>query len=333
MRNNMNKRRLIVTAFLLSLSVNLPRLILLLTGNALHRAVVVDGLDFIVQVASGVVFAALVLYLNSYKDWSVRRKVTTYTLLYIACTVLFIQIHGRLLGTSEHGVSFRLGYYFRDFFLLTGSILISNFLKALFQKQVLLIRNQSLENERLKAELYALRQQLNPHFFFNALNSLSSLMREDVSKSQTFLTNFSTLVRFSLDFQKKDLVSLTEEVRLLEAYIYLLQIRHGDRLTFVFNNFQAIERKIPPMALQLLVENAVNHNEISSRRPLNVELTVDDEQRTITVQNNVNPKHISIQGLGVGLANLNARYLLLSQQTINISNGNGIFKVTVPILE
>jgi two-component system, LytTR family, sensor kinase len=328
----MDKGRLMVIALLLSILVNIPKAIFILGGNQVHRIVVLDGWDVALQTAYGFIFSALILFLNTFKNWSLRQKLIFFFLIYIATTVFFIQTHWRIIGTTETLAPFRLGYYARHFFLLVCSVLVSNFLKDQLQKQTLTLRNERLENEKLKAELNALRQQLNPHFLFNALNSLSSLMREDVAKSQTFLANLSILMRFSLDFQKKDLVTLAEERHLLDAYTYLLKIRFGDRLTFSFDNLDITKGKIPPMALQLLIENAINHNEISSKKPLDISIKMSENKDTIIVSNNINPKPSNTEGLGMGLYNLNTRYMLLANKEIDILDTDGFFKVIMPIL-
>jgi two-component system, LytTR family, sensor kinase len=329
MKNSIEKQRLLFIALLISLLVSAPRAFLLNVGTAARGS---SALDFGIQLFFAFCFATLILFINTYRKDGFWQKVGLYTLLYIFCTVLFIQIHWRLLDITEHIGFFRMGYYFRDLMILSTSILVSNFLKAIFQKQTLLNRNERLENEKLKAELITLRQQLNPHFLFNALNSLSSLMREDVAKSQIFLANLSILMRFSLDFQKKDLVTLAEEGRLLDAYTYLLKIRFGDRLTFYFDNLETAKGKIPPMALQLLIENAINHNEISSKKPLEIRIKINENKKNITTSNNINPKNTPSEGTGMGLYNLNTRYMLLTEKEIEIEDGEGIFKVTIPIL-
>jgi two-component system, LytTR family, sensor kinase len=329
MKNSIEKWRLLVIALLISLLVSAPRAFLLNVGTAARGSSV---LDFGIQLFFAFCFASLILFINTYRNDGFWQKVGLYTLLYISCTVLFIQIHWRLSDITEHTGFFRMGYYFRDLMILSTSILVSNFLKTLFQKQTLFNRNQHLENEKLKAELNNLKQQLNPHFLFNSLNSLNSLMREDVAKSHIFLENLSILLRFSLDNQKKDLISLEEELRVLNAYIYLVKIRFGDRLTILFNNTDAIKGKVPPMALQLLIENAVNHNEISSKKHLEIRLDIAENKETIVISNNINPKHTPSEGTGMGLYNLNTRYVLLANKEIDIVDTDGIFKVTIPIL-
>jgi two-component system, LytTR family, sensor kinase len=266
MKNNIDINRLLSIAFLISLLVSLPKIVLFGAGNSPRALSFAGGADLGLQLFYSFCFAALILYLNSYSTLKRFQKMGLFAFLYIACTVVFIQTHFRFLDVEER-IGFRLGYYFRDFLILFTSILISNFLKTLTQKQTLVLRNQHLENEQLKSELNALKQQLNPHFLFNSLNTLNSLIRHDVDKSQFYLENLATVLRFSLDVQHKELIPISEELRLLKAYNHLLTIRFGEKLTIEMPITEGgINGFVPPLALQLLVENAVKHNEISTKK-------------------------------------------------------------------
>jgi two-component system, LytTR family, sensor kinase len=341
MKNTLTINRLCLIAFLVSLSTNLPRLVLLLNRGEGQWAL--SWSDWGLQIVYGFLLAALMLYLQFFTPFStgvlsdsIGRRIGLYVLIYVVCTVVFVQTHWRLLASDEPLRSFRMGYFFRDLFIMGVSILIANFMKAQNQKQTLQIRNQHLENEKLKAELNALRQQLNPHFLFNSLNTLGSLMREDVEKSQFYLENLAIVLRFSLDVQQKELIPLSEELRLLRAYAHLLTIRFGEKLTIDFKNLENTEGVqtgfLPPLALQLLVENAVKHNEISSKKPLRIEIKQSDDGAFLEVHNNLNPKPQHTEG-GLGLHNLNARYELLSQKSIEIQKDAHFFKVILPILK
>jgi two-component system, LytTR family, sensor kinase len=341
MKNSIEQWRLLLIALLISLLVSSPKAFLINVGTAARGS---SGLDFGIQLFFAFCFATLILFINTYRNDGFWQKIGLLTLIYVGCTVLFVQIHWQLSGITENIRFFRMGYYFRNLVILFTAVLVSNFLKTLFLKQILSHRNQHLENEKLKAELNNLKQQLNPHFLFNSLNSLNSLMREDVAKSHVFLENLSILLRFSLDNQKKDLILLEEELRVLNAYIYLVKIRFGDRLTILLKNMECsdipnpfgtegVKGKVPPMALQLLIENAVNHNEISSKKHLEIRLDIAENKEAITISNNINPKHSPSEGTGMGLYNLNTRYVLLANKEIDIIDTDGIFKVTIPIIK
>jgi two-component system, LytTR family, sensor kinase len=327
------KSRLFAIALLMSLLVNVPKMMLLSAGNAARSVSIFGAMDFALPVIYGFCFSALILYVNMYSLLKFGQKMGLFAFLYIACTVVFVQTHWYFLGVNEPlGIS-RLGYYFRDFLLLLTAILVSNFLKTLNQKQILSLRNQHLENEQLKAELNALKQQLNPHFLFNSLNTLHSLIREDVTKSQFYLENLATVLRFSLDVQHKELIPIAEELRLLDAYIHLLNSRFGEKLTiFKPNTEGSFDGFVPPLALQSLVENAVKHNEISNKKPLHIRINWLENGQFIEVINNLTPKPVDTEGSGLGLHNLNARYQLIGNKDITIKDDNNFFTVTIPIL-
>jgi two-component system, LytTR family, sensor kinase len=143
----------------------------------------------------------------------------------------------------------------------------------------------------------------------------------------------STVLRYSLDVQKKNLVPLDEELQLLEAYLYLLQIRFAEKIKVKYTAINRAKGFLPPLALQLLLENAVNHNEVSSQNPLLVSIDFDEIQGALSVKNPIQPKRNPTQGVGLGLYNLNQRYLLISDRSIEIRNADRIFEVIIPVLK
>jgi two-component system, LytTR family, sensor kinase len=119
----------------------------------------------------------------------------------------------------------------------------------------------------------------------------------------------------------------------LEAYMYLLNIRFGDKLQFELDDLKNVKGFLPPFALQLLIENAVNHNEISTKKPLKITLNFDAQLNQLHIKNNLNPKRQPSEGAGLGLANLNNRYLLLTRKSIEIEQNEAFFDVKIPIIE
>jgi two-component system, LytTR family, sensor kinase len=326
------KYLLIQIAYLLAVLVCSPRLIQILSHTDTSIKDYMGWDDYFLQLTFSFIFAVIILYFNNNQTLSLWKRIFFSFLIYLFCTVIFIKLHFIILDFSVPAKPIRIGYHFRDVFILCTSILTINFLKANNQKQELAIQNKSLEAENLKAQLNSLQQQLNPHFLFNSLNSLQSLMREDVEKSQIFVQNLSTVLRYSLDFQKKELITVSEELQLLEAYLYLLRIRFGDKLKLKFEKVDLAKGSLPPLALQLLIENAVNHNEISTQKPLTIQIIFDNESSTLSVINNLSPKRQNTSGSGLGLFNLNNRYELLSKKRIEITQNETEFKVVIPVL-
>lgn len=327
------KYLLIHIAFVLAILVCSPKLIFVLASSDRKMLSHVGWADFSVQLIFSFIFASSILYLNNNQTLSLRKRLLFSFLIYLFSTIIFIRLHFNFLNITEQKGSIRLGYHFRDIFILCTSILMINFLKATRQKQELTLKNKTLEAENLKAQLNSLQQQLNPHFLFNSLNSLQSLMREDVEKSQLFLQNLSSVLRYSLDCQKKELVKVSEELQLIDAYWYLLNIRFGEKLKVTFSNIENLKGNLPPLALQLLIENAVNHNEVSAKKPLEIKVEYDPKNATLSVSNNYNPKrNPSSNGAGLGLFNLNNRYELLSNKQIEIIQNEAEFRVIIPVL-
>jgi two-component system, LytTR family, sensor kinase len=324
------KNLLIKIAALLALTVNLPNLVVTVTGNVERFGGRMTMANFALKLCFSFLFASLVLFLNMRKNWQTGEKIAYFSLIYVICTVFFVRAHILVFDASEWGV--RLGYYFRDFLILIMALGASNYIKNNQEKRLLELKNKSLETASLKAQLEALQHQLNPHFLFNSLNSLQSLMRVDVPKSQIFVENLSVLLRYSLETQKKHLVPFEKEMFLLEAYFFLLKIRFGDKLILHKEGIEAVKGFVPPLALQLLVENAVNHNEISTQHPLRIFIYFDKKNETLSVKNNLKPKRMPTQGAGLGLYNLNNRYELLAQKSIDIIKDEQKFEVIIPII-
>ncbi len=196
----------------------------------------------------------------------------------------------------------------------------------------LVLLNRSL------TELRALQTQLNPHFLFNSLNTLLSEIEYDPDNAKLFTTRLAEVYRYILLVQDKDMVPLTDELEFLRAYLYLHQVRIGHGLKFgmqiVPEGTAAVlkEKKLPPLVLQLLVENILKHNTVSSRRPLAVTMLIDTENNTVTVENEVRLKK-NVKSLGCGLRNLAERYRLLAGKEILVEKNEHEFKVKIPLFE
>lgn len=197
-------------------------------------------------------------------------------------------------------------------------------------KQVLL-ENQQLKSENLINRYQGLKNQLNPHMLFNSLNTLFSLIRENPGKAQSYLQELSKVLRYTLQDTERQSVSLRDEMDFAQSYMYLLKMRYEENLTFDIRiEDSAWERLVPPMSVQMLLENAVKHNEISKRNPLSVR--VISEGAYLSVSNPLQPKMTGSRGTRIGLANLSKRYQLLFQTDIEIIEENGRFCVRLPLI-
>ncbi|WP_394748863.1 sensor histidine kinase [Spongiimicrobium salis] len=188
-----------------------------------------------------------------------------------------------------------------------------------------------LKEEKSIAELSALKEQISPHFFFNTLSTLSAIVRKDTKKaSLEFIDDISSTYRYSLSSTKTDIVLLKEELDFITSYTDLLQKRFGDKLKIMVNvSEETYDRKIPPMSIQLLIENAMQHNVITSEHPLLIK--VHSEHNHIYVENSLNEKE-DIESFGIGLMNLNNRYKLIANKEIRIEKTQDVFLVELPLL-
>ena len=190
------------------------------------------------------------------------------------------------------------------------------------------------EQQRLavtRAELDALKAQVNPHFLFNSFNTVYGLIEHDPERARSILLDLSDIFRYVLLHNHLDLVPLAQELAFLEAYLKLLQARHGDGLQVRVSGCDAVTaRAIPPMTLQLLLENVVCHNDIESGPGMQVDIHCDND--TLTVSNPIRARRGDTRGTGSGLSHIQARYRLLCAREIRIERTAELFRVTVPLL-
>ena len=184
------------------------------------------------------------------------------------------------------------------------------------------------QNERIKFE--SLKAQLDPHFLFNNLNVLASLIGENPEKAEEFTLKLSDIYQYVLAQKDKNLVPLKEEFTFAENYLDLLKMRFEDGLSYSLPKQIDPEAQIPPLSLQLLLENAIKHNKISTENPLNIHIETQPDK--LIVWNKFQPKK-QTGTTGIGLKNIQKRYDLLSGKHVNISQDQQVFKVELPILE
>ncbi len=193
------------------------------------------------------------------------------------------------------------------------------------------IKAQQLEKETLKGQLSALKNQINPHFLFNSLSVLSSLVKADVEASEKFIDQLAKAYRYILEQQTEDKVLLHTEIDFLNSYIYLLQIRfeHKFEVSILVSEEEAMQYYIAPLTLQLLVENAVKHNRMSSKEPLMI--TISILENYLCIANNLQHRG-DIKSTGMGLQNIMSRYQLLTPLAVSIQKTTTQFIVKVPLL-
>ncbi len=193
------------------------------------------------------------------------------------------------------------------------------------------IEMEKYKTESINAQLQNLKSQVNPHFLFNNLSVLSSLVYKDQEKAVEFIQELSKVYRYVLDNKNTELVSLHEEMKFIEHYIFLLKIRFEENIQFVINIPEADRKKsIPPMCLQILVENVIKHNEISSTKPLCISIFTENSQ--LIIQNPIQPRTDVEKSNKTGLQNIKSRYSFFTNTSIQILHDNKLFKVSLPLI-
>lgn len=191
---------------------------------------------------------------------------------------------------------------------------------------------QELRKENLQSQLDSLKNQVNPHFLFNSLNTLSSLIDEDKAKAVLFVDELSRVYRYLLQNNDSDLTSLENELQFAKAYFFLLQTRFGEGVKMDLNiGSECYSRNIPPLTLQILIENAVKHNQVSSVKPLRIQVYTDGA-RNLCVENNLQKKILNVPSNKMGLANISAKYKLLNHPEVVIHESPELFRVVLPLI-
>jgi sensor histidine kinase YesM len=333
------RSQLVKISLLLAVLVSLPKTIhiykMVLEGN---MDLSMDWVkDFLVKLVFFFLFSWLILQLNSnwgYLFIKYKKAIRIVALVILNLAILLIGppildliftfIVGQPLLEEEKGFLM---------FVLTVLVIILLFISRILRlkmvQQVNLIENERLKQQNLQTELVALKNQIDPHFLFNSLNSLTCLIRDNDEATQ-FVKKLSFMYRYILQSGDRDLVSLKEELKFLESYSYLIKARYRDRFRIDIEiNEKYLEKEIPPLALQLLVENAVKHNEISETNPLTVKIFYKND--FIYVENILKPRTVMAEGTGNGLMNLDKRYYLIAKQNIVITKDDNIFSVKLPL--
>ncbi|MFT4533107.1 MAG: sensor histidine kinase YesM [Saprospiraceae bacterium] len=276
---------------------------------------------------------------------SLRKKLPSFQDNIKRSALLFFIMICIVLAVDSLG-NFMLSYVFGDSYhplsksrILIPILLISTMILAIYEAIYYYIRLQNyIRHEEqakqlvVQAKLDALRNQAQPHFLFNSLNTLRDIIDHDSKDdAKKFVDKLSDVYRFILDTGNANLVTLRDELKFAKAYIHIQSERFGDNLKLVWNiNETALDQKVVPMSLQLLLENAIKHNVISKAKPL--EILVKVERDKLIVANKIQPKSTQLPSTQLGLKNIEKRYSLISENIPSILNDGNKFIVSIPLL-
>ena len=221
-------------------------------------------------------------------------------------------------------------------FVVISVILINNVFEIILLRKEMeynRMRAQKMEVAKVEAELEALKSQIDPHFIFNSLNTLSYLITKEPQSAKLYNDTLAKVYRYILCNREKDLVLLKEELEFISNYFYLLKIRFSEAVNMVIEivDLNSEDYLIPPISLQTLVENAIKHNEFSEIHPLDIMIAISTNY--VVIRNPVRPKEPSAPSNKIGLNNLDNRYKLITRKNIVIENNFKYFTVRLPILK
>jgi len=228
-------------------------------------------------------------------------------------------------------------YNFINWFMVNVALLISAFLHAKsFMEELKKSSKKEVVEQKLiaksaNAQFESLKNQLDPHFLFNSLNVLSSLIDENPSQAQKFTASMSKIYRYVLEQKDKELVTIEDEIEFAKTYCGLLKTRFEDSVNFIFDvKNDDLRRFVVPLSLQLLLENCIKHNLATSSKPLLVRIFTEGD--TLCIENNLQIREQIKESAGIGLANIVQRYSLLTKKNVFIERSEDHFKVKLPIL-
>lgn len=234
-----------------------------------------------------------------------------------------------LVEYRRHGVDYQ--HIFNAISDTEGKIVgVSSFIIDI--SETLELRKKALEEEeeKVKAQLKNIKNQINPHFLFNSLNSLYALVEGEPELARKFIINLSKVYRYLLDSSNSNLISLKEEMDFIKQYLFLQKIRFADNLVLEYDiNEKALNKKLPSVSIQSLVENAIKHNVITSAKPLTIRISVEDDY--LLVENPYQPRTDCGQSSGTGLKTLEALYAFLGDKKPEYGIENDSFRVKLPL--
>ena len=282
-------------------------------------------------------------YLDSKFSWTdetrkrtiaaiVGTLVMNIALVYFCNYLNFIVIQGKNPEKFFNGEMNFINWFFINFAIMISAIgHARGFMAAWKNSTKKEIVEQKLIAKSANAQFESLKNQLDPHFLFNSLNVLDSLIEENPVQAQRFTNSMSKIYRYVLEQKDKELVSVEEEIDFAKTYCELLKTRFEDAVTFDFNISEEDKKGfVVPLSLQLLLENSIKHNFATSSKPLNIKIFT--EKGNLIIENNLQTRELPNKSTGVGLANIVSRYNLLTERNVFVEKSEAFFRVKLPIL-
>lgn len=298
--------------------------------------IITTGISFALYFGHWFINNAIALWAHnrypSYQHFTIRILLSAFlaNIISLSTTLLVIWLYGQVgyVVPMQRQV-WALLFVFFTVVLVTA---IYEGVNAFEQWRRYFIESEQLKKAQLHSELEALKQQVNPHFLFNSLNILDALIDDEPKQAHAFLDELSSVYRYLLRSNEQNLTPLSAELDFINSYYHLLQTRHGQGLQLVTRiDPQYVNYHLPPLTLQLLVENAVKHNVILPNQPLTIAIETDEQAR-LMVRNNLQRKSSRVVSNGVGLVNILTKYRILSQTLPQVQDDGQSFVVTLPLI-
>ncbi len=338
------KRKNIITLFWISLATSMFFFFVFTDERNIENFVLTILISFIYSFVLGFGNWGINDFLNKKFPWSeatTKRAVVSIISILIAniilvyfCNYLNFVVIQKAATAKEY---FSGKYNFINWFTINIALLISAFLHAKsFMEELKKTSKKEVVEQKLiarsaNAQFESLKNQLDPHFLFNSLNVLSSLIDENPKQAQKFTASMSKIYRYVLEQKDKELVTVEDEIEFAKTYCELLKTRFEDSVDFEFNiNNEDLKRFVVPLSLQLLLENCIKHNFATSSKPLIIK--VFSENDTLCIENNLQVREQMKESAGIGLANIVQRYSLITKRNVFIEKSDDYFKVKLPML-
>ena len=258
--------------------------------------------------------------------------------------LIFVMLSAILLSSLLTLVSNAISPYHENIIdILISNALITSVINLLImalleawvffrESRLALAKTIELQKELTGIKFEVLKNQSNPHFLFNSLNVLSGLVNRDIQKAQQFIEEFSFVYRYVLETIDKPVVTVNDEIKFVHSYIFLQQIRYGENLVFTMSiPAEILNKLLPPLSLQLLLENAIKHNKIDHNSPLKISIEAEDEY--LCVKNNLQPKLSAGKSTGIGLSNLKKRYEMIADLKPEFGINDHEYLARIPLIE
>ncbi len=331
-------RTLLLISLSISFLINLNRFLFIVSPSLAYFNDVEAGsvLVFLFRLLGFAAYCLVLLYITVYSTkYLLRFSKSIRVLIFIIIIIIFSIVAFHLILWIHHLVLFKVIEPEREgiryvWVVMGITTVLIGWLIVFQQKQrINELEREQLIKENIQNELLALKSQINPHFLFNSLNSLNYIIRNFPEEATDFVDRLSLIFRYILQSRDKNLISLKDEIDFLNNYMHLAAIRYGTNVKIAMNI--AIEYHfilIPILSLQILLENAIKHNEVSKEYPLTIKIYIENEY--LIFENKIQPRNNPEESTGYGLTNLSKRYILLKEKDIEVYK-NDHFIVKLPL--